>query len=131
MKYILTLLAFTFIYASSENKNATEGASTALPKGRFILQDAQCAGLEFIGGKKIIWRNEITCMQPDTFFLHWVDAKSFLMKDQKSPIGNPDCPPRNWFYTIRKFDGKILEVEKVWTGWGPYESEIERFYKQE
>lgn len=93
-------------------------------RGRFILDQAKCAGFEFLGNKQIVWRNEITCQQPDTFLIHWVDAKSFLMKDKKSPTGKKDCPPRNWFYTVEKFDGKKLQIRELWTGWGDYKSEL-------
>jgi hypothetical protein len=113
--------------AASVQRSAQDFARVL--KGRFILSEAQCAGFEFLGANEIIWRNEITCMDPDTMLLHWVDGKSFLVKDKKSPTGKQDRPPRNWFYTVQSFDGNQLMLTELWTGWGPFKTEVQKYVR--
>ncbi|KQS26997.1 hypothetical protein ASG33_20890 [Dyadobacter sp. Leaf189] len=112
----LSLAAF-----NGSDRNAAPDFSKI--KGRFVLNEASCAGFEFFSDKEVIWRNEITCQDPDTLLIHWLDDKSFLMKDKQPLNGAKNCPPRNWYYVVTQFDGKNLVLQELWTGWGEYRKE--------
>ncbi|MCE6987613.1 hypothetical protein [Dyadobacter sp. CY323] len=99
-------------------------------RGRFVLDGATCAGFEFFSDKEIIWRNEITCSEPDTMLVHWLDEKSFLVKDKRRVNVNKECPPRNLYYVVSRYDGKSLALQEVWTGWGDFTKETLKFSKQ-
>jgi hypothetical protein len=100
-----------------QKKDPSINYSTTI-SGRFILKEANCAGFDFIGKKRIIWRNELTCFDADTFAIYWLDNMTFITKDIKRI--NKDCPPRNWIYTVDKYDGENLILNELWTGWGEY-----------
>lgn len=91
------------------------------------METANCAGFEFIGNNRVIWRDESGCMSPDTLAIHWLNEKTFVTKDLKQR--NEACPPRNSIYTIVYFDGETLELKKLWTGWGEYSEDTLIFTK--
>ncbi|WP_439556720.1 hypothetical protein [Dyadobacter sp.] len=119
LTFLLTLFLAAF---SSSDRNAAAPDFSEI-RGRFILNEASCAGFEFFSDKEVIWRNEITCQDPDTLLIHWLDEKSFLMKDKQPPGAAKNCPPRNWYYAVTQFDGKNLVLQELWTGWGAYRKE--------
>lgn len=103
-----------------DNKHSNDSSInySKIISGRFILKEANCAGFEFIGKKRIIWRNELTCFDSDTFAIYWLDNKTFITKEIKRI--NKECPPRNWIYIVNKYDGKNLVLNELWTGWGEF-----------
>lgn len=118
---------FSFAQTASNQKSLRDFSKEI--KGRFILDGAQCAGFEFTETKEFVWRNESACIYPDTFLLHWVDYKSFIAKEKKPSSGKINGSPQTWFYTIKAFDGKQLTVSELWTGWGPFKTETQKFLK--
>lgn len=109
---------------SDKKRNSSENLEI---KGRFILKDANCAGYDFFNSKIIIWRNELTCNDPDTFSIYWLDKSTFLIKDIK--IENKNCPPRVSVYKVDSFDGNNLQLLDIWTGWGDYKIDTLQFVR--
>jgi hypothetical protein len=124
--FILSVLMAGVVGA--QTPNSTTDFSQKI-NGRFALKGADCAGFELIGNKKIIWRNEISCLSPDTFAVFWLDQKTFVTKDINKESVNKDCPPRNWIYKVLAYDGEKLILEEVWTGWGEYKTDNLEFIR--
>ncbi|MHA4739721.1 hypothetical protein [Dyadobacter sp. MSC1_007] len=117
----------SFAQSSSPKQKPFKDFSKAI-KGHFILDGAECAGFEFYE-KEVIWRNESACMYPDTFLLYWVDSNSFMAKEKKSETVKISGSPMIWFYTVKSFDGNELKLCELWTGWGPFKTETQKFLK--
>ncbi|GAB3824950.1 hypothetical protein GCM10028821_04980 [Hymenobacter jeollabukensis] len=93
-------------------------------RGRFLIDSAECAGFEFVGSDYAIWRNEITCNDPDTFYLRWLDRTTFLAK-QKHPYDEQHSPLL-WVYSVDHYDGQTLRLRELWTGTGPFRDELQQ-----
>jgi hypothetical protein len=101
-------------------------------RGRFLIGEADCAGLEFFSKDKIIWRNEIGCNWPDTFRLFWLNKQTFVYKDTDTMLLKKGSPPRMWINKIVYFKNDTLIVHDLWTGWGDYKTWVNVFrrYKE-
>lgn len=109
----------------SNNQNIPVDYSKEIT-GRFILQDSTQAGFDFIGNGKVIWQNELNT-PADELSIFWLDDKTFVTKDIQRI--DQTSPPRINIYVVNKFDGKNLELKKLWTGWGDYNFDTLNFVK--
>ncbi|MCR9254391.1 MAG: hypothetical protein NXI20_28515 [bacterium] len=125
MKYFLICLLA--ILTINFNSHCQDQDFKKILKGRYVMETANCAGFEFIGNNRVIWRDESGCMSPETLAIHWLNEKTFVTKDLKQR--NEACPPRNSIYTVAYFDGETLELKKLWTGWGEYSEDALIFTK--
>lgn len=90
-------------------------------RGRFWLDSANCAGFEFTGGPYVIWRNELTCPEPDTFYIQWLTRRTFVAKEKNRR--DTTLSPLVWLYTVRRYDGQRLQLRELWTGVGPFDTD--------
>ena len=138
-KYLAVAAALLIIgagvYLYSEKTRIPFFASEPL-SGRFVLEDATCAGFEFgSNASTVIWRNEIECGVSDTnpdYYevqaLYWLDDKTFVVKDIERP--DQTSPPRTHIYIVESYDGTNLTLKSLWTGWGEYEFNVLKFVKK-
>lgn len=110
---LLLQVASGLLLAQQESKDFSKHL-----QGRFIMEQANCAGFEFTNTSRLIWYNEITCQYPDTLALYWINSTTFITKEIKRI--NETSPPRNWLYKVNAFDGTTLHLTVIWTGWGAY-----------
>ncbi|WP_153800812.1 hypothetical protein [Foetidibacter luteolus] len=96
--------------------------------GRFVLAESGCAGLNFISHDLVLWTNEISCDDPDTLKIRWLNDSSFMTRNILRI--NKDCPPRVDIYNVVSFDGKQLILRDIWTGWNDSKDEIFEFFRQ-
>jgi len=83
--------------------------------GRFIMVHANCAGFNFINKKVVLWTNELASNDPDTLMIRWLDAKTFMTRSIHRT--KEHCPPSVDLYRVISFDGRLLTLKRIWTGW--------------
>ena len=83
--------------------------------GKFLLEDANCAGFNFISATRVSWTDEINCGYPDTLRIRWLDNKTFYT--QNLVPHHENCPPKVSIYKVIHFDGIHLSLKDIWTGW--------------
>lgn len=115
----------TKVETKTENQNTD---FSKVLKGKYILDDADYAGFEFIDDKTISWTNEMFPMDPDTMRLKWIDEHTFVTTFTKNI--EEGCPPRNWVRKVESYDGHKLVIRDYWTGWRESKDESEVFYKE-
>jgi hypothetical protein len=91
--------------------------------GRFIMVNSKCAGFNFINKKIALWTNEIACNDPDTLLIRWLENKTFMTKSTRRY--NEHCPPSIDLYRVISFDGRLLTLKRIWTGWSKLEDNID------
>jgi hypothetical protein len=96
--------------------------------GKFIIKDANCAGLNFINDTLVSWTNESDCKHPDTLKLCWIDSSTFFAKDIKPVTEN--CPPRVSIYQVVTFDQQHLILKEIWTGWNSFKDDKIEFLRK-
>ena len=112
---------------ASNITNKSENFATKI-SGRFVMKDANCAGLNFISPTLVTWTNEIDCWHPDTLKIRWLDNATFYTQDIVRQ--NENCPPRVSIYRVVSFDGLHLTLKDIWTGWG-YTTKVDKIEKDE
>ncbi len=112
---------------ASNITNKSENFATKI-SGRFVMKDANCAGLNFISPTLVTWTNEIDCWHPDTLKIRWLDNATFYTQDIVRQ--NENCPPRVSIYQVVSFDGLHLTLKDIWTGWG-YTTKVDKIEKDE
>jgi len=95
--------------------------SPSKPKGRFVMDGANCAGLDFVSETEIKWVNELGCSS-STWRSEWINDVSFFMVETEQHTES--CPPRVSVYTVLSFDGTQLKLEDHNTLWGNFPSEV-------
>jgi hypothetical protein len=111
-------------YASS--KNGPPGIGNDLRtilSGRFVMVNSKCAGFNFINKKVVLWTNEVSCNDPDTLLIRWLDNKTFMTKSIRRY--NEHCPPSIDLYRVMSFDGRLLTLKRIWTGWNKLEDDVD------
>lgn len=96
--------------------------------GKFIINEASCAGLNFINDTLVSWTNENDCEHPDTLKLCWIDKVTFFTKDIKRVTEN--CPPRVSIYQVVTFNQQHLIVKEIWTGWNNFKNDKIEFLRK-
>lgn len=96
--------------------------------GRFILKQSSCAGFDFLNDHTVLWTNESFCNSPDTLKLRWLSDSIFMTRSALQI--NKNCPPRVDIYKVIFFDGRLLILKNIWTGWNEARDEILEFYKE-
>ena len=116
MKLILILLFFTLSFnLFSQVKKTTK------PKGTFVMENTNCAGMTFNNENSITFTNEMGC-SPWELSAKWVTDKIFITTEKEKVQEN--CPPRVHVYEIISFDGKTIKLKSYWTGWGKQKDDI-------
>ncbi len=96
--------------------------------GKFIMEDAQCAGLTFTHGSTALWTNELFCEYPDSLHLTWIDSNTFYTKETKRRK-NSGAPGVD-IYRIEKFDGNELILKEFNSSWLHGDPQFTRYYRK-
>jgi hypothetical protein len=111
-------------YASIKNRPPGIGYDLrTILSGRFVMVNSKCAGFNFINKKIALWTNEIACDDPDTLLIRWLDDKTFMTKSTRRY--NEHCHPSIDLYKVISFDGRLLTLKRIWTGWSKLEDNID------
>ena len=105
------VLIFLFLFFAQ----AAFSQSSAKPSGRFVMTDANCAGMIFNNDTSITFINEFGC-SPWELRAKWIDAKTFITVEKEKVQSN--SPPRVSVYKIISFSGSTLKLRDFWVGWG-------------
>jgi hypothetical protein len=129
MKNLILPIAVLFLFIS---RVCIAQTNPVIPpkhlQGRYIIKGAGCAGFNFINEKMALWYNEVSCVEPDTLRIKWVDENSFLAINKFQISKN--CPPRVEYYKVVSNNGKQLVLKSVWTGLNEYKDQLITFNKK-
>jgi len=125
--FIFGLLLFLQAWSPSSDKKCPLGNENdfrTMLSGRFIIVNSTCAGFNFINKKLVLWTNEIACNDPDTLLIRWLDGTTFMTKSNRRH--NEHCPPSIDLYRVISFDGRLLTLNRIWTGWSKLDDAIDK-----
>lgn len=91
------------------------GHAAALAGKRLIMNDTECAGLEFASGHRVFLYAEMGCQQLETR-VRWLSSDTFMVIETARI--REECPPRTWVYQVVKRSRARVTLREPWTGWG-------------
>ncbi len=81
---------------------------------RLIMEDSQCAGIEFSkDAKTALMYNEMGCESLETN-LRWLDNATFSLSELNSETNSV----RYWVYHVENQEGNQITLKEFWLGWG-------------
>lgn len=102
-------------------KKIDEVNYSKLLKGKYVLDESDCAGFEFVNSRTVLWTNEIQCDYPDTLKIKWIDNKTFLTI--QTTRSSEECPPKVDLYKLVSLEQNTLTLKSIWTGWNEFKDE--------
>lgn len=117
MKQTVSILFFLVFSLTS----FAQVKKTNKPKGTFVMENSNCAGMRFNNDNSITFINEMGCT-PWELNAKWVTDKIFITTEKE--VVQENCPPRVDVNEIISFDGKTLKLKSYWTGWGKQKDDI-------
>lgn len=105
----------TYIDTVSQKDTIKNNNFSRTISGHFVIAESNCAGFNFINHELVLWTNEIACFDPDTLKIRWLNDSTFMTRSTLRI--NEGCPPIVNIYKVISFDGNLLNLKSIWTGW--------------